>query len=59
MKIYIKNMVCLRCQIVVKAELERLGLPYSYVKIGEAKIQGDIRPEQLEQLKIELGKAGL
>jgi AraC-like DNA-binding protein len=52
-------MVCIRCQMVVKAELEKLGLQYVYVKIGEADIIGDIRPEQLEQLKTDLKKAGL
>ena len=52
-------MVCIRCQMVVKAELEKLGLPYVYVKIGEAEIIGEIQPEQQEQLKIDLKKAGL
>ncbi len=45
--------------MVVKAELEKLGLLYVYVRIGEADIIGEIRPEQLEQLKIGLKKAGL
>lgn len=52
-------MVCIRCQMVVKAELEKLGLSYTYVKIGEADIIGNIQPEQLEQLKAGLKKAGL
>ncbi|MDD4755646.1 MAG: AraC family transcriptional regulator [Prolixibacteraceae bacterium] len=59
MKLYIKNMVCIRCQLVVKSVLEKLGLKYRYVKIGEADIIGDIQQEQLEQLKINLKKAGL
>jgi len=45
--------------MVVKAELEKVGLPYSNVKIGEADIVGDIQPEQLEQLKTGFEKAGL
>lgn len=52
-------MVCIRCQMVVKAELEKLGLQYIYVKIGEADIIGDVKPEQLDQLKLDLKKAGL
>ncbi len=52
-------MVCIRCQMVVKAELEKIGLTYVYVKIGEAEIIGEIQPEQQEQLKIDLKKAGL
>ena len=55
-------MVCIRCQMVVKAELKKLGLHYSDVKIGEANITENIGPKQsekLEQLKIDLKKAGL
>ena len=52
-------MVCIRCQIVVKSELEKLGLKYINVKIGEADIVEDILPEQLEQLDIALKKSGL
>lgn len=59
MKIYIKNMVCIRCQMVVKDELEKLGLRYIDVKIGEANIIDEILPEQLKQLDIALRKSGL
>lgn len=52
-------MVCIRCQMVVKQELEKLGLKYYHVKIGEASITGKIKPEQLEQLDLALRKSGL
>ena len=52
-------MVCIRCQMVVKAELEKLGLHYVDVKIGEANIIENIQPEQLEQLDIALRMSGL
>ena len=52
-------MVCIRCQIVVKAELEKLGLNYAEVKIGEASIIGDLQPEQLDRLDAALRKSGL
>ena len=52
-------MVCIRCQIVVKSELDSLGLQYRNVKIGEADIIGNILPEKLEQLDIALRKSGL
>ena len=52
-------MVCIRCQMVVKAELERLGLQYSYVKIGEANLRENITDEQIKQLDIALRKSGL
>jgi len=52
-------MVCIRCQMVVKSELEKLGLHYVNVKIGEADIIENILPVQLEQLDIALRKSGL
>ncbi len=52
-------MVCIRCQMVVKYELERLALKFDYVKIGEANIIGEIDTEQREQLKNNLEKSGL
>jgi AraC-like DNA-binding protein len=45
--------------MVVKAELEKLGLQYAYVKIGEADVIGEVEPGQLETLKTDLKKAGL
>jgi AraC-like DNA-binding protein len=50
-------MVCIRCQMVVKTQLEKLGLHYVDVKIGEAI--DDIQPEQLQQLNKALRKSGL
>ena len=45
--------------MVVKAELEKIGLLYTYVKIGEADIIGDVETEQLKQLGLALKKSGL
>jgi len=45
--------------MVVKAELERIGLHYTSVELGEADIQENISPEQYEQLNIALKKSGL
>lgn len=39
MKLYIKNMVCSRCKMAVKSELETLGLHPIYVELGEIEIQ--------------------
>jgi AraC-like DNA-binding protein len=52
-------MVCIRCQMVVKAELKKLGFHYTDVKIGEAEIVGNVLPEQMEQLNVALKKSGL
>lgn len=38
MKLYIKNMVCNRCKLVVKAELEKLGFSPSLVQLGEVTL---------------------
>jgi AraC-like DNA-binding protein len=45
--------------MVVKSELEQLGLHYTHVKIGEANIAGEIGPEQRAQLDLALRKSGL
>jgi AraC-like DNA-binding protein len=59
LKIYIRNMVCIRCKMVVKSELEKLGLHYTSVELGEAVITEDISPEKMDRLRIALKKTGL
>jgi AraC-like DNA-binding protein len=52
-------MVCIRCKMVVKSELEKLGLNYISVDLGEAEIKENISPEQLNKLSKGLKKSGL
>ena len=52
-------MVCIRCQMVVKAELEKLGIPFADVKIGEVDTLEDIPSDKLDQLDKALRKSGL
>jgi AraC-like DNA-binding protein len=52
-------MVCIRCKMVVKSELEKLGLHYIVVNLGEADIMEEISPGQIEKLKHGLRKSGL
>jgi AraC-like DNA-binding protein len=59
MKLYIKNMVSLRCKMVVKAELEKLNLIHLIVELGEVEIMDEISGVTLEKLKRELLKSGL
>jgi methylphosphotriester-DNA--protein-cysteine methyltransferase len=59
MKLFIKNMVCIRCKMIVKEELKKLGIPYSSVEIGEVELRGSITPEQRAQFASALLKAGL
>lgn len=59
MKIYIKNMVCIRCKMVVKEELTRLGIGYTTIELGEADIGAPLTQEQHDQLKEGLSNFGL
>lgn len=42
MKIYIKNMVCNRCILVVKNELERIGFRPTSLTLGEVELDKEI-----------------
>jgi AraC-like DNA-binding protein len=44
--LYIKNMVCSRCKMVVKSEFEKLGLPTISVELGEVGLENDITESQ-------------
>jgi len=52
-------MVCIRCKMVVKEELKKLGLHYTSVELGEAEIMEDISAKQHDQFKVALLKSGL
>jgi len=52
-------MVSMRCKMVVKSELDKLGLHYTKVELGEVEIMEDISKEQLFQLKYSLLQSGL
>lgn len=59
MKLYIKYMVSLRCKMMVKEELQKLGLKYVVVDLGMVEIMEDITQEQRDLLKVNLLKSGL
>jgi len=59
MQLYIKYMVSLRCKILVKAELEKLGLHFVMIELGMVEILEDITPEVREKLKENLLESGL
>ena len=52
-------MVSLRCKMMVKEELKKLGLKYVFVELGIAEIPEDITEAQREELKANLAKSGL
>lgn len=59
MKLYIKFMVSLRCKMLVKEELRKLGLHYVIIDLGMVEILEDITKEQHDQLKANLYRSGL
>ena len=52
-------MVSLRCKMIVKEELRKMGLHYVFVDLGMIEILEDINLEQKNQLKINLLTYGL
>ena len=52
-------MVSLRCKLLVKEELKKLGLHIVSVDLGEAQIREDITAAQLKQIKEVLLRSGL
>ncbi|MFH2094551.1 MAG: AraC family transcriptional regulator [Bacteroidota bacterium] len=52
-------MVCIRCEIVVKAELDKLGIKYLYVKIGEVNLADRLSKGKKAQFDMALRKSGL
>jgi len=52
-------MVSLRCKLLVKEELNQLGINHGVVDLGVVELQEDITNEQHEELKTNLQKWGL
>lgn len=59
MKLYVKYMVSLRCKMVVREELKKLGIQNAIVDLGTIEVPEDITPGQREQLRIVLLRSGL
>jgi len=52
-------MVSLRCKMLVKDELHKLGLHIKTMELGEAEIEEDISKQQLEVLNSTLKRSGI
>lgn len=59
MILFIKNMVCARCERMVQRLLTGIGLQVRTVRLGEADIEGEPTPAQLEALRAALHSEGL
>ncbi|MCD0466659.1 AraC family transcriptional regulator [Flavobacterium sp. ENC] len=58
MTLYIKNMVCSRCKMVVKSEFEKLGLHTISVELGEVELQEELTENQKRDLLQNLHSLG-
>lgn len=59
MKLYIKNMVSLRCKIVVKEVFEKIGIHYVVVNLGEVEVGEKITDWEYQLIKVSLSHYGL
>lgn len=59
MKLYIKYMVSLRCKLMVKEELGKLGLHPTVIDLGVVELPEPITEEQRVKLRENLLKSGL
>jgi AraC-like DNA-binding protein len=59
MKIYVKNMACESCKIVVQAALEEMGISPVKVELGEIETREAISNEDKKELNSKIKNAGL
>ena len=52
-------MVSIRCKMIVKSELQALGIEQSIVEVGEVELVKDLSKDQHDGLKLSLLKHGL
>ncbi|MBW3524929.1 MULTISPECIES: helix-turn-helix domain-containing protein [Bacteroidota] len=56
--LFIKNMVCNRCILVVQNELDKLGLEASNIKLGEVSLVKDLTTKEREAIENALDPLG-
>ncbi len=56
--LFIKNMVCNRCILVVQNELDKLGLEASNIKLGEVSLVKDLTTKEREAMESALDPLG-
>ena len=59
MKVYIRNMACESCKVIVKEALTKLKLHPVKVELGEAEVKTRLKGNQIEKFNNEIKKAGL
>ena len=58
MLLHIKNMVCDRCQMIVRQQLENLGFNVERIALGQAEIAPDPNEEQMQLISAALKVPG-
>lgn len=58
MQLFIKNMVCDRCIMAVRRELESLGLTFKNIQLGEVELAHDLTVVQLQTIREKLSALG-
>jgi YesN/AraC family two-component response regulator len=58
MKLYIKNMVCGRCEVAVKSQLEKMELSIISTKLGEVELSRELTEAEIERLAENLKDLG-
>lgn len=59
MKLYIKHMVCIRCKMIVEAELVKLGIEYLTVDLGQVETVKSLDSDQISLFEKALNRSGL
>ncbi|MGC3946317.1 MAG: AraC family transcriptional regulator [Chryseolinea sp.] len=57
-KLFIKNMVCDRCSMVVRQELEKIGMKPLHVALGEVTLRDEPSTDNLRQISDSLSSVG-
>lgn len=58
MKLYIKNMVCGRCEMAVKTELDKMNISISFLKLGEVQLSRKLTNVELQEFSNNLETLG-
>lgn len=56
--LYIKNMVCSRCRMVVRQELEKVDIQFTSIELGEIELAKEPSSEQMDRLSAGLKMQG-
>lgn len=56
--LYVKNMVCNRCKLVLRTELEKMGIQPLSIELGEVQLENELNAEQKQILGEKLQSLG-